>query len=490
MMEIICMNQQHTYNLYEIFVKKSSQHPDDVFIVYNDEMVKYKDALMNVSKIAYALRKAGVANGSNVIMQIGNKPYFIYCFFAILQCNAVPVLVNPMARQYELKYYHDITTPACIITQSFIADRLTQYGLVSRGCKMIVIDDSSNFTSINAILNGDGYDMDYVPEEKNGAAIIFTAAMDGNALGAVLTHTGIYHSAESVAWMLPHYASMMIAALPLFHAFGLTTSLIIPLLSKTEICLVERFSPKRLLKLLLNRKVRYFVGVPAMYSIMKPLFERDIDFSGISLWVSGGDYLSRELQEWYAEKGIIIRQGYGLTEASPIVSWNMPHIENKICSIGKPMPYNEVMIVDEEGVMQSPLNNGEIIVKGINVINHYYNNDQMTQNYIKNGWLYTGDVGYYDNDGYLFITGRKKDMILKNGYNVYPKEVERILQYHPCIESVRVTGHVTFTGDSTIEMLVAEIVCKGVKKLSVDEIKAWCIDNISLYKIPDTIIIR
>ncbi|MGB4268350.1 MAG: AMP-binding protein [Spirochaetota bacterium] len=481
--------QQFIYNLYELFQEQAHKFPEEIMLYYNGVPVLYKDALRNVHKIAHALRRVGVHSGSTVIIQTGNTPYFVYSFFAILQCNAIPVLVNPLARQFELQHYCTVTTPGCIITTNFMADRLRQYGIVSDIHTIITIDESSIYTSMDSIVSGDMYDSTYIQENNDAAAIIFTSAMDGYALGAVLTHYGIYQSAKAVAQMMPGHALVSVTVLPLFHAFGLTSSLVVPLLKNIPIDLVEKFSLKKLIRTLSNNEVRTFVGVPAMYAIMKGFFEHGNNFKHIQLWVSGGDYLPVALQKWYAERQVDIRQGYGLTEASPIVSWNMPDIKNKIGSIGKPMPYNEVRVVDDRGKDVAAGMHGEIIVKGMNVIHRYYNNPQKTKEYIKDGWLYTGDIGYYDNDGYLFISGRKKDMVLKNGYNVYPKEVERLLSYHPDIESVQVSGHVEFLGNSTREWLVARIKPKGTS-LSPDTIRMWCSENISMYKIPDEIVVE
>jgi len=482
--------QQFTYNLYELFHEQALKYPEKILLYYNNVPVQYKVALRNVHKIAHALQQRGVKSGSTVIVQTGNNPYFVYSFFAILQCNAIPVLVNPLARQFEIQHYYSVTRPACIITHSVMADRLLQYGIVQDSSIFITIDENSTYTSMDSIISKDAYDSRYVQENNSAAAIIFTSAMDGYALGAVLTHYGIFQSAKAVARMMPDYASVSVAVLPLFHAFGLASSLVVPLIKNVAIDLIEKFSVKKLMRTLSKIEVRSFVGVPAMYSIMKGLFERNNDFKHIQLWVSGGDYLPVGLQEWYAHRGVEIRQGYGLTEASPIVSWNMPGIVNKIGSIGKPMPYNEVRVVDESGRDVPATMRGEIIVKGMNVIQNYYNNPQKTQEYIKDGWLYTGDIGYFDNDGYLYISGRKKDMVLKNGYNVYPKEVERLLLYHPDIQSVQVTGHVEFLGDSTKEWLIAQIKAKQGTSLSLDKLKMWCSENISSYKIPDEVVIE
>ena len=479
--------QQFIYNLYELFYEQALKYPEKILLYYNNVPVQYKVALRNVHKIAHAMRQRRVKSGSTVIMQTGNNPYFVYSFFAILQCNAIPVLVNPLARQFEIQHYYSVTRPACIITHSVIADRLLQYGVVQDSGIFITIDENSTYTSMDSIVSKDVYDSRYVQENNNAAAIIFTSAMDGYALGAVLTHYGIFQSAKAVACMMPDYASVSVAVLPLFHAFGLTSSLVVPLIKNVAIDLIEKFSVKKLMRTLSNVEVRSFVGVPAMYAIMKGLFERNNDFNHIQLWVSGGDYLPVGLQEWYVHRGVEIRQGYGLTEASPIVSWNMPGIVNKIGSIGKPMPYNEVRVVDQSGRDVPVTIHGEIIVRGMNVIQNYYDNPQKTQEYIKDGWLNTGDIGYFDNDGYLYISGRKKDMVLKNGYNVYPKEVERLLLYHPDIQNVQVTGHFEFLGNSTKEWLVAQIKAKQGASLSLDKLKMWCSENISLYKIPDAI---
>ncbi len=485
----MCGNQ-FTYNLYELFMEQATKFPEKIMLYYNNTPIKYRDVLNAVYKVAHALRSIGVCSGSTVILQCGNTPYFIYSYFAILQCNAIPVLVNPMARQYELQHYCNVAQPQCIITESVMADRLVQCAIVQDTKKFITVDDNKIYISMDSIVHADAYDNRYVQENNTDAAIIFTSAMDGYALGAVLTHYGIFHSAKSVAQMMSEDTAVSAAVLPLFHAFGFTSSLIVPLIKAIPILLVEKFSLKKIMQILSNKDMRSFVGVPAMYNIMKSLFERSSNFNHIQLWVSGGDYLEASLQNWYAQKGIDIRQGYGLTEASPIVSWNMPVIKNKLCSIGKPMPYNEVRIVDENGRDVTATVHGEIIVKGINVIQKYYNNPQKTREYIKKGWLYTGDIGYFDSDQYLFISGRKKEMVLKNGYNVYPKEVERLLLFHPDIKSVRVTGHVQFLGDSTREWLVAHIQAKQNSALSLEKVRLWCADNISLYKIPDEILIE
>jgi long-chain acyl-CoA synthetase len=482
--------QQFINNLYELFQEQAQKFPKEIMLYYNGVPVLYKDALSNVHKIAHALRRLGVHSGSTVIMQTGNTPYFVYSFFAILQCNAIPVLVNPLARQFELHHYITVTQPACIITSRFMADRLMQYGIVSDDHAIITTDENSTYTFMDSIISGNIGDSHYVQENNDAAAIIFTSAMDGCALGAVLTHYGIYQSAKAVAQMMPGHALVSVAVLPLFHAFGLTSSLVVPLMKNIPIELVEKFSLKKLMRTLSNNEVRSFVGVPAMYAIMKGLFERNNNFEHVQLWVSGGDYLPVTLQKWYAERQVDIRQGYGLTEASPIVSWNMPGIDNKIGSIGKPMPYNKVRVVDNNGRDVPAGVHGEIIVKGMNVIHNYYHNPQKTKEYIKDGWLYTGDIGYYDTDGYLFISGRKKDMVLRNGYNVYPKEVERLLSYHPDIASVRVSGHVEFLGDSTHEWLDARIKLKKDRRLAAEDIRLWCAENISLYKIPDEIVIE
>lgn len=481
--------QQFTYNLYELFHEQALKFPGKIMLYYNNVPVKYRDALRNVHKVAHALRQRGVNSRATVMMQTPNTPHFVYSFFAILQCNAIPVLVNPLARQFEMQHYCAVTSPACIITHSMMADRLLQYGIIQNKDMFITIDENDAYTSMNSILGSDACDSHYVQENNDAAAIIFTSAMDGYALGAVLTHYGIFQSAQAVAQIMPEGFSVSVAVLPLFHAFGLTSSLVVPLVKHGAIDLVDKFSIKKLVRTLSSKEVGVFVGVPAMYAIMKGLFERNNNFSHIRLWVSGGDYLPLHLQEWYAQRGVDIRQGYGLTEASPIVSWNMPGIVNKMNSIGKPMPYNEVRVVDENDRDVPVTALGELIVKGMNVIRNYYNNPQKTQEYIKDGWLHTGDMGYFDNDGYLYISGRKKDMVLKNGFNVYPKEVERLLLFHPDIQSVRVTGHVAFLGDSTKEWLVAQIKAKHGRSLSVDDVKMWCSDNISLYKIPDEVII-
>ena len=188
--------------------------------------------------------------------------------------------------------------------------------------------------------------------------------------------------------------------------------------------------------------------------------------------------------------GIEIRQGYGLTEASPIATGNSLGAENRFGSVGPAMPWNEITIADESGDTLAPGSEGEILVKGTTVMAGYYNNRAGTDRALRGGWLHTGDLGSMDAEGYLYISGRKKDMIIKNGLNIYPKEVERILLKHPDIGGASVRSNNTATDDVVTEALHAEVYTIGGRSLETKSLISWCVENLSSYKLPDTFDIR
>ncbi len=476
-------------HLFTLLANVADVHPNKIFFSFNDREYSYGQVMSAAQSCAHAFARLGVNKGQRVVLQCGNNPYFIFAFFGIMQLGATAILVNPAARVHEMSYYYTTGQASMIITDGSLATQFSKQVEKFPGATFITLSPAPGFESIESILSGER-ELNIWNETRldDPAVIIFTSAMDGYALGATLSHNNLTRSAAITSSLFKDNGGRFVAILPFFHAFGLTTSLIMPLLNTREIILIPRFSPKKLIQVLARPDTGFITAVPAIYRILKNLLSPGTDYSHITVWVSGGDFLPVSLQQWFQDTcGIIIRQGYGLTEASPIVTWNIPDRDPRPGSIGRAMPYNSVKIV-HNGLDCEPGKEGELLVKGLNVTRGYYNNPGKTSQFIKDDWLHTGDIGCMDSDGYFFLTGRKKNMILKNGFNVYPAEVERILSLSPGIESVRVSGHYEISGDaSSVESLHATVISSGNSRITEEEIRKWCIENISSYKIPDTL---
>lgn len=481
-------------NLFKLLSDAAEADPKAPFFYYQSLSISRREAMDRIHRIAGFLRGRGVSKGDTIILYLGNVPEFIYSFFAAAQIGAIAVLVNPAARRFELRQYCRICEPRLAITSESLVPNLAIDGdYFFQPSNIAVVEETSQLSSIQEVLRR--REPLYEVEKTGGAdpaAIIFTSAMDGTPLGAMLTHGGICSSSREGYRELIEEGDMFLSVLPLFHSFGLTSSLFIPLSGGVPFHLVSRYSPRRIVEILKQGRITFFCGVPVMFALLARVLPEGARFPRMKAWISGGESISTELQrDMERLYGIEIRQGYGLTEASPIVTWNRLGRPNKIGSIGLAMPYNEVRIAGPEGEEAPTGAEGELVVKGSNVIPGYFKRDDAGTAIIRQGWLHTGDIALVDRDGYFFLTGRKKEMIIKKGFNVYPKEVEQILSNHPSIESVRISGHFKRLEDNSFsETVEAEIITRKGLSLSEDEFLEWCRDNISSYKIPDTLKIR
>jgi long-chain acyl-CoA synthetase len=316
------------------------------------------------------------------------------------------------------------------------------------------------------------------------AVILYTSGTTGTPKGAELTHANLKRNAEiSRALFDLGSDAVTLGALPLFHSFGQTCGLNATIAAGGTLTLIPRFDPGKALEIIQRDKVNVFEGVPTMYGAMLHHPERDkFDVSAIELCSSGGSAMPVEVLKGFEEAfGCKVLEGYGLSETSPVASFNHRDRERKPGSIGTPVEGVEMKVVDDDGNEVPQGEVGEIVIRGHNVMKGYWNRADATAETIVDGWLHTGDMAKVDEDGYFFIVDRKKDMIIRGGYNVYPREIEEVLYEHPDVREVAVVG---VPHDDLGEEVGAAVALKEGAEASEDDLRSYVKEQVAAYKYP------
>jgi long-chain acyl-CoA synthetase len=274
----------------------------------------------------------------------------------------------------------------------------------------------------------------------------------------------------------------VMGCLPLFHAFGMTCGLVAAVSTGATLALLPRFDADQALEMIAAEGVTVFEGVPTMYAAMLQTAPRDLDISSLRVCISGGAAMPVDVLRRFEERfGCIVLEGYGLSETSPAACFNHPDAVRKVGSIGTPIDGVEMRVVDEHGDEAPIGTSGEIQIRGHNVMKGYWNLPEATAAAIVDGWFFTGDIGQVDEDGYFFIVDRKKDLIIRGGYNVYPREIEEILYEHPAVAEVAVIG---IPHDTLGEEVGAAIALVPGQDATAEQIQAWVKERVAAYKYP------
>jgi long-chain acyl-CoA synthetase len=317
--------------------------------------------------------------------------------------------------------------------------------------------------------------------EDHPCVIIYTSGTTGNPKGAVLTHKNLVSNAHGFWQVLPvTSADTVLCVLPMYHCFAWTCAVLNSLLAGASITILDAFVPKETIAAIREYGVTVMYGVPPMYNFLLRTASSE-DLEKVKIFVSGGASLPEQIAKQFRQKfGVSIIEGYGLSEASPVVSIN-PVGKTKYCSIGKALPGLEVKIIDSKGDVLPPGEVGELIVRGPSVMQGYFNLPLETTRAIRNGWLHTGDVAYQDAEGYLFIVDRLKDMIITNGENIYPREIEELLYSYPGVTEAAVIG---IPDELRGQAACAYVVLEEGRTLDKRGIKEFLHQKLAAYKMP------
>jgi long-chain acyl-CoA synthetase len=463
-------------------------------------------------QVAGGLRERGVRPGDRVALSCLNVAYFPIAYYGILKTGATVVPLNVLLKGAEIAYHlQDSEAKAYLCLEGTDELPMAEWGHEgfeqTPGCERMVvmtadpaapspIPGTETLTELMA-----GQHPVFTTESRDPddtAVILYTSGTTGRPKGAELTHSNMLTNAFisrdlHIKLIDVKKFQVSLVGLPLFHSYGQTVQMNGGILEKTTLVLLPRFDPAVALDLMIREKVTTFAGVPTMYwSLLNEARKQGIDTKAIAKnlvsCTSGGAAMPVELLRAFEETfGVTLLEGYGLSETSPVATFNHADLPRKVGSIGVPLLGTEVRVVDKHDHEVGPNEVGEIVIRGHNVTKGYVNRPEETAEALRGGWFHTGDLAHRDEDGYFFIRGRLKDMIIRGGFNVYPREIEEVLNEHVAVSLAAVVG---IPDEESGEEIKAYVVLEDGVELAEDELIEWCKERMAAYKYPRTIEFR
>ena len=482
-------------NLKSMLEEKARQYGEKAAIVSGDYKLSYAGLDEASSKFANALINLGVRKGDRVAMLLSNRPEFVVIYFGVVKTGGVAVPLDIRYKVDELVSLFANSQPKVLVAESSSLEPLTPILSKFTSIEQVIELDSTHerqFLSYHQIMTaGSAKRIPIEPEPQDIAHIGYTSGPASHPRGVMLPHQSLVTEAaiSGDGFRQTDRDVVILYALPMHHVFGLVVTLLSSIAKGSKVVISPAVSMGSLMELIEREQGTIFLGVPYTFGLAVNAAEREgirPDLSTLRLCVSGGAVLPNDIAERFKQHyGLNIVQVWGLTEATAGVTCGPVGGKVKLGSAGKVLPGWKMKIVDERG-QELPSNQpGEIIVKGP-IMSGYYNSPQATAEVIKDGWLYTGDIGKVDEDGSLFIVGRKKETIIVKGQNIYPSDIEKVLYTHPKIAEAAVVG---IPDKLRGEIVRAVISPKAGKMITAEELRRFCRQHIADFKLPKQIII-
>lgn len=481
---------QDKMNMERMLEETTERYPNNAAIIYEGKQMSYESLNQFVEALAHHLQGIGIQKNSKVALMLPNCPEFVITYFAALRLGAVAVTLNVMSTSYELRYLMENSDAQVLITTDNLAKRfqtirehlpLCQHLITTSGWKsespFNVIIQSGQVIANRPALSG-----------IDPAVMIYTAGLTGQPLGVVLTYNNLATQADLLRTICGGTKDdRSLAVIPLFHSFGAAVNMLCPLRLGGAVVLMDRFTMEGIFATIQKEKVTYITAVPRLF--MGMLFHDKLkayDLGSLRLGITGGSPMQPELfAEFEKHLGMRVFEGYGLTETSPCCIFTMPDKVQKPGSIGTVLPGVEAMVLDDAGRPVAAGVTGELVVRGAVVMQGYYKDEAATADVIRDGWLHTGDLAFMDDESYVFLVGVKKRMIITSGFNVYPKEVELILNKHLAVVESRVVGEKDAMRGEIVKALIVK---KQGDNTEEKEIMQHCRDYLSSYKAPRQVV--
>ncbi len=467
-------------NLAELMTSTAEQHGDRIALKLDDAELNYAMLNEGSARVAGMLHEKGFEVGDRVGIMLPNVPYFAVIYYGVLRAGGVVVPMNPLLKGREVAFY--LSDPGAKILFAWHGfEEPATTGAKEAGADLTLVKPGE-FEQLVAAAEPRREVVDR--SEDDTAVILYTSGTTGTPKGAELTHSNLTNNVKvSMSLFDVGEGDVMLGALPLFHSFGQTCALNCTMAAGGTLTLIPRFDPEKALEIIQRDKVSIFEGVPTMFSAMLHAPNKDdIDVSCLRVCASGGSAMPVEVLTQFEEQfGTKVLEGYGLSETSPVASFNHPDRERKPGSIGTPIQGVEMKVVDDEGNEVEQGEVGEIVIRGHNVMKGYWNRADATKESIRDGWFHTGDMAKIDEEGYFFIVDRKKDMIIRGGYNVYPREIEEVLYEHPAVREAAVVG---VPHQELGEEVGAAVALKEGASVDKSELQGFVKDQVAAYKYP------
>ncbi|GAC1440317.1 MAG: long-chain fatty acid--CoA ligase [Solirubrobacteraceae bacterium] len=468
-------------NLAALLTRSAERAPDDVALKLDAAELSYAALDDASARLAALLAARGVGAGDRVGIMLPNLPYFPIVYYGILRLGAVVVPMNVLLKEREVAFYlSDSESKALFAWQDWA--EAAQAGAAKGGadCTLVAPGEFESLLTAAEPLSGL-----VERDDQDTAVILYTSGTTGTPKGAELTHASLTRNADISRGLFElGSASVTLGALPLFHSFGQTCAMNATLGAGGMLTLIPRFDAAKALEIIERDRVNVFEGVPTRSGAMLAEPRRgEWDTATLQVCASGGAAMPAELMRGFEEAfGCKILEGYGLSETSPVASFNHPDRERKPGSIGTPIEGVEMRVVDEHGEPLPAGEVGEIVIRGHNVMKGYWRRQDATAEAIdEHGFFHTGDLARVDEDGYFFIVDRKKDMIIRGGYNIYPREIEELLYEHPAVREAAVVG---MPDPELGEEVGAAVALKDGAETTERELQEFVKEQVAAYKYP------
>ncbi len=510
--------------LVEMFEQTARKYPDSPCTIFKGAVITYKEMDEITDRLAAGFASLGVGKGDRVGLLVPNTPQFVMAYFGVMKAGGIIVATNPLYTGREIIHQaNDAGMKAMVVMTNFyekvcaIKDQTQIETLVVTNLKetlppllrvlFTLAKEKKGGFRVDALGPGDVWMQDLIaqhtPAERpkielspNDTAVFqYTGGTTGVSKGAVAMHRAIVANSYQIDGWLTECEDgkeVVLMAIPLYHAYGMIVGMTFGVKTGASLVMVpDPRDTKDVLENLQKYRATIYPGVPAMYNAINnhpDVLSGKYDVTSIKACISGSAPLLRETKETFERltKGKLF-EGYGLSETTVATHCNPLLGENKTGSIGLPFPDVECKIVDlDDGTTAlGPEEVGEIIIKGPQVMKGYHNMPTETANSLRDGWLYTGDIGYMDEEGYFYIVDRKKELIKPGGFQVWPREVEEVLATHPAILEAGVAGIPDAHSGEAVE---AWVVLKPGESITVDQLRAFCKENLAAYKVPKEVV--
>ncbi|WP_409292829.1 long-chain-fatty-acid--CoA ligase [Peribacillus sp. SCS-37] len=479
-------------SLFSFLEETAEKYGQQTAIIYEGEHISYNSLKDQTDRLASAWRDLGARKGDRIGLMLSNEPFYIISYYAALKLGLIIVQINPQYTQRELAEILDDSNISYLIAEPEQLDKVLNVEKDFPGLRNIFTfgsESNEDILNLNELMEKASplKEKISISPKEDIAVIQYTGGTTGRKKGAMLTYfnlvANVLQSKALYGEKMLFGCETILTAIPLYHVFGMTVGMNLGIYTGSTILLVKKFETEKVLNLIKKHQPTFFPGVPKMYTVFVnyPGIEK-YGLDSFKICSSGSAPLPVEILNQFEKlTGASIGEGYGLSETSPSTHRNPPYGKRKAGSIGLPLPGTDCRIVDDKGEALPPKAIGELLIKGPQVMLGYWNKPEETMQAIRDGWFYTGDLAMMDEEGYFYIVGRKKEMIIVGGFNVYPQEVEGVLYEHPSVKEAAVIG---VPAQETGELVKAFVVPKEGKTIDLDDLKEFCYQQLSRYKVP------